>query len=227
MSYKSSRWLIRILIFLNLLVFAAWHGFLDTWIHRIYDGDTKYFLAQYFLVSYDRLVSGTYFSALGSVFSHVSVLHFFVNMFVLYNFGPLLASILGLRRFLSFYIIAGIFASISHSVVSYLLLADPTLPALGASGAISGLILLFSFLFPKEKILLFGLIPVPAMMGAVFFVGLDLWGLYSQSKGGGFPIGHGAHLGGAFCGATYYFIFLRKKIRAHSKDDPITQNVPG
>ena len=41
-----------------------------------------------------------------------------------------------------------------------------------------------------------GIVPVPALAGVLAFVGLDLWGLIAQGRGGGLPIGHGAHLGG-------------------------------
>lgn len=95
-----------------------------------------------------------------------------------------------------------------------MLLSEPSLPALGASGAIAGLILVFSLVFPKEKILLFGLVPIPALWGALAFVGLDIWGLVAQTKGGGLPIGHGAHLGGALSGFLYFRFYLRPRLRA-------------
>jgi membrane associated rhomboid family serine protease len=56
---------------------------------------------------------------------------------------------------------------------------------------------------------LFGIIPMPAIVGALLFVGLDLVGLFAQSEGGGLPIGHGAHLGGAATGALFYFLVVR------------------
>jgi hypothetical protein len=45
------------------------------------------------------------------------------------------------------------------------------------------------------------------------FVGIDLWGLIAQTRGGGFRIGHGAHLGGALAGAVLYFFYLRSTVR--------------
>jgi membrane associated rhomboid family serine protease len=88
---------------------------------------------------------------------------------------------------------------------------QPSLPALGASGAISGVIMLFSLMYPNEKLLLLGFIPMPAMVGAVLFVGLDLWGLIAQTQGSDLPIGHGAHLGGALYALVYYYLVMRKK----------------
>jgi membrane associated rhomboid family serine protease len=139
-------------------------------------------------------------------------LHFFMNMYVLSSFGPIVERLLGSFRFFGFYLSAGIVSSLSHSLVSAYILREPDLPALGASGAIAGVILLFSMLFPRQKILIFGLIPIPAVWGAFLFIGLDLWGLMAQAGGGGLPIGHGAHLGGAFTGIFYYYFFLRPKL---------------
>ncbi|RYZ68938.1 MAG: rhomboid family intramembrane serine protease, partial [Proteobacteria bacterium] len=96
---------------------------------------------------------------------------------------------------------------------SNFLMHSPELPALGASGSLAGLILLFALIFPKEKIVLFGLIPMPALVGALAFVGLDIWGLVSQVEGGGLPIGHGAHLGGSLAGLLTYFLVVKRRLR--------------
>lgn len=166
-----------------------------------------------FLVSAEGVAEGRFWTLLSSVFSHNMFLHFLVNMLVLQSFGGLLEFFLGRWRFVQFYLIAGIISSMSHCWVSAHLIGDPALPALGASGALAGLILIFALMFPREKLLIFGLIPVPAIFGAIGFILLDLWGLSAQTKGGGLPIGHGAHLGGAFTGIFYYFVFLRKHKR--------------
>ena len=47
------------------------------------------------------------------------------------------------------------------------------------------------------------------IIGALMFVAIDVWGLVAQTKGGALPIGHGAHLGGALCGALFWFFYLR------------------
>ena len=124
------------------------------------------FMTDNFLVSWDGLAAGRYWTLVTSEFSHVLFLHFFVNMYVLASFGPIVEHTIGSGRFLSFYLLAAAVASASHAAVSAFVLGLPGLPALGASGAISGVILLFSFMFPRARILLFGLIPVPALGGA-------------------------------------------------------------
>ncbi|MEZ4873294.1 MAG: rhomboid family intramembrane serine protease [Bdellovibrionales bacterium] len=167
-------------------------------------------MEDHFAVSWTGLQQGRFWTLLTSVFSHFLFIHLFVNMFVLRSFGSLLERLMGHLLFLKFYLIAGLISSFTHCFVSNYFVGKPDLPAVGASGAIAGLILLFAMLFPKEKILLFGIIPIPAFWGAMGFIGLDLWGLIEQTQGGGLPIGHGAHLGGAFTGIIYYFFFRRR-----------------
>ena len=168
------------------------------------------FMIDNFLVSWDGLAAGRAWTLLTSEFSHILFVHFFVNMFVLASFGPIVEATIGSTRFLGFYLAAAIVSSLSHAGVSAFILGKPDLPALGASGAISGVILLFAFMYPSARILLFGLIPLPALAGALAFVGLDVAGLVWQAEGGGLPIGHGAHLGGAATGILYYFTVIRR-----------------
>ncbi len=191
---------VNLILILNCIVYIAWHLGAQT---------NTGFMAQNFLVSWDALLEGRIWTLLASVFSHNMFLHFFINMYVLMGFGGLIERILGFKSFVKFYLAAGVFSSLCHALVSAILLDRPELPALGASGAISGIIIFFALIFPREKILVFGLIPVPALAGALVAVGLDLWGLIAQVDGHGLPIGHGAHLGGALFGALYYFLIFK------------------
>lgn len=195
---------VRLILLTNVIVFALWSWggpAINDW------------LITNTLVSWDGLVAGRYWILITSVFSHQLFIHLLLNMYVLSSFGTLLERLLRPKRFLLFYFAAGIVGSLAHACVSRFLLDRPDLPALGASGAIAGLILVFSLLFPKEKILLFGIIPLPALFGALAFIGLDIWGLVAQAEGGGLPIGHGAHLGGSLTGIVFYFFYLRPRLR--------------
>ncbi len=196
------------LIGLNSFVFVMWQFYMPPPMNPGF-----LWMNENFTTSWNFLVEGRVWGLLTSVFSHSLLLHFFINMFVLYSFGTLMERVLGSMSFLRFYLIAGIMGSLAHCVVSYSLIGDPSVQALGASGAIAGVLLYFALLFPKEKILLFGLIPIPALIGALMFIGLDLWGLTAQARGGGLPIGHGAHLGGAFTGIFFYFLHRRRRQR--------------
>lgn len=195
------RLIVPMIILVNAVIFVYWQF-----------PENEEFMLNNFTVSWTSLSEGRYWTLLSSVFSHNMLLHILINMFVLRSFGTIVVAVLGIWNFITFYLVAGIVASFSHAFVSAFIVGNPDIPAVGASGAIAGLVLVFSLLFPREKILLFGIIPLPAMIGALAFIGLDIWGLVAQAGGGGLPIGHGAHLGGAFAGILYYVLFLRRRI---------------
>jgi len=219
MPLNKSRF-VSTLILINISVFLFWLAATLGYNRATFD---ETFMERNFLVSWNGLKEGRYWTLLTSAFSHTLFLHIFLNMFVLQSFGPVVQSVLGLRRFAIFYFTAAIVSSFSHAAVSAFVVGKPGLSALGASGAVSGVILLFSLMFPTQKILMFGLIPVPAVIGGLIFIGLDLWGLWAQAEGGGLPIGHGAHLGGALTGILYFLILWRQMRRLRNQDAaPIT-----
>jgi membrane associated rhomboid family serine protease len=189
------------IVAINAAVFVSWHV----------SAEMQKFMLKNFTVSWRDISQGHYWVLLTSVFSHNMLWHILINMMVLLSFGPPLERILGHARFLAFYLAAGILSSLSHALVSYQVLGAPDLPALGASGAIAGVILVFALVFPKEKILLFAIIPLPAIVGALGFIAIDIWGLTAQAGGGGLPIGHGAHLGGAFTGVLCFLWWRTRK----------------
>lgn len=191
-----------LIVAVNVAVFLLWH---------LQGPGEPVFMEKNFLISWQALSDGRYWTLLTAVFSHNWDLHILINMLVLWSFGSVLEMVLGPSRFLKFYLVAGIFSSFSHAALSEWLLGQPQLAALGASGAIAGLVLLFALMFPKQKIYLFAVVPIPALWGALAFVGIDLWGLSAQAEGGGLPIGHGAHLGGALIGVIYYVFFIRPR----------------
>jgi membrane associated rhomboid family serine protease len=195
MYSKFSPWVVRLFTVVCCAVFALW-AFLP---------QARVFMVHHFLVSGAHLYAGYYWTLVTSVFSHNMLFHLVLNLMVLSSFGPAMERMMGHTRFFLFFLLSGIAGSLGHVFCSIYLLHIPNQPALGASGALAGLILLFSLWFPRERILIFGIIPVRAIWGAVGFVSLDLWGLMAQRQGGGLPIGHGAHLGGALFGALYYF----------------------
>jgi membrane associated rhomboid family serine protease len=167
-------------------------------------------LADNFLISWTHLTRGRVWTLLTSVFSHNMLFHLLINMIVLTSFGPPLERLMGPWRFLAFYLAAGLVGSLAHALVSNFLLHRPAQAALGASSALAGVLLLFALVFPRARVLFFFVLPLPAIAAALIFIGLDIWGLFAQVEGGGLPIGHGAHLGGAFTGMLFYLLAGRR-----------------
>jgi len=135
------------------------------------------------------------------MFMHADMGHLFFNMLALYFFGPMIERLWGAKKFLIYYLLCGLGAMILH------LLIGGGAPVLGASGAISGVVLAFAMLFPNARVmLLIPPIPMKAKHMVLLFLGIDLFlGLSSYNTG----IAHFAHLGGALFGFLL-ILFWRK-----------------
>jgi membrane associated rhomboid family serine protease len=82
-----------------------------------------------------------------SFFSHFQIWHIFLNMLVLFQFGPPLETIMGARRFLTAYLLIGL----GQTVLSAFLDPSP-IPVVGASGALFGIMVLFAYYYPQTKL---------------------------------------------------------------------------
>ena len=195
-----------VIVGLNAVVFVAW-------LVAARGSELWSLLAVNFMVSTNRLEHGLWWTLLTAAFSHQELWHFLLNMVVLWSFASVLERLLGSRLFTVFYLVSAVVSSASHCLVSSFLLGDDRIAALGASGAVSAVLIAFALAFPRNRILLFGIVPIPALVGAGLFVAIDLWGLFAQTRGAALPIGHGAHLGGALAGAVLWALVLRGRLR--------------
>ena len=127
------------------------------------------------------------------MFLHGGLTHLLFNMLGLYFFGPRLEERLGSRHFLGLYFVSGL----TGALLSFFTM--PGALVIGASGAIYGIMLAFARYWPREQLLLWGILPVQAR---VLVVGLAVLSLWLGKQGGG-NIAHYAHLGG-FLGAFVY-----------------------
>ena len=189
---------------INILVFLGWQ----------FSTEQNPFFFNHFLISTNHLKAGHVWTLITSAFSHVYTFHLLFNMIVLWSFGSVLERLLGAKRFLILYLSAAIISSFAHVFTSSVLMDAPGQPALGASGALASILLVFGLMFPKVPILLFGIIPIPALVAVSLFVGFDILGLLGQTKGLlNLPIGHAAHLGGSLTGVIYYLKVIRPKMK--------------
>ena len=110
-------------------------------------------------------------TVLTSMFLHGGWLHVGLNMLFLWVFGGKVEDSMGHARFLSFYLLCGIAAAVTQAIMS----PGSTLPMVGASGAISGVLGAYFFLHPLAsiRVLFFlGFIPIVAHIPALIFLGL-------------------------------------------------------
>jgi membrane associated rhomboid family serine protease len=160
-----------------------------------------------------------YLSFLTTMFLHGGWLHFLGNMWFLKIFGSKVEDRMGHRRFLLFYLIVGVLASIFYIHFS----PRSAMPVIGASGAIAGVMGAYYVLFPRARILTFipiFIIPWLVEVPAVLFLGgwflLQLFsGTVAQvlpSSGGG--VAWWGHIGGFIAGVALVS-FFKKSSRRH------------
>jgi membrane associated rhomboid family serine protease len=153
-----------------------------------------------------------YLTLLTSMFMHGGLAHIFGNMLFLWIFGDNLEDRMGHVRYLIFYLVCGVLASLAHVFSTVLLGGNALVPSLGASGAISGVLGGYVLLFPKRqvRVILFRLFTtVPA------YVALGLWFAFqlisslgilgSGTEAGG--VAYAAHIGGFIAGVVLVKLF--------------------
>lgn len=163
-----------------------------------------------------------YITLLTAVFMHGSIAHIAGNMLFLWIFGDNIENTLGHLRYLLFYLLCGLLASLAYVYSTVFFGGNPLIPSLGASGAISGVLGAYLLLFPGRRVtvLLFRFITqVPALVAVglwfVFQLIAGLGVLGDPSSGDG--VAYAAHIGGFVAG------LLLVKLFAGGRQNPATQ----
>jgi len=148
---------------------------------------------------------------LTSMFMHGGWMHIIGNMVFLWAFGPQIEDAMGPIKFLSFYLLCGLAASLAQTAI----MPHSAVPNLGASGAIAGVMGAFIITYPRDEIrtvLLLGwftritFIPAALLIGLWFLIQLfDQVGAVANVQGGG--VAYAAHVGGFVFGALTARLF--------------------
>ncbi|CAL2061332.1 rhomboid family intramembrane serine protease [Tenacibaculum sp. 190524A05c] len=141
-----------------------------------------------------KILNGEKIRMITSGFLHADWLHFGFNMYALYLFGGIVINRFSNENFILIYF-ASLLAGSMYSL--YQNKKDPFYSAIGASGAVSGVIFSGIMLYPQMELIMFPL-PIP-LPGYVFGIGYLLYSIYGMKAKLG-NIGHSAHLGGAIGG---------------------------
>lgn len=154
-----------------------------------------------------------------SAFLHVDYMHLILNMYVLYIFAPIIIVSLGIIKFLILYfgsLLAGSILTLSyHKKELYY-------TAVGASGAVAGIIYAAILLNPDMKLFMFPLpIPIP---GYIFGIGYLIYSIYGMKNKVG-NIGHAAHLGGSI-GGYALMLLVYPEVFSNSTSTVILLGIP-
>lgn len=154
------------------------------------------------------------------MFVHAGLSHLLGNMWFLLVVGAMVERLLGKIAYLSFYIVSGVGAAVLYFTMS----EASSIPLVGASGAISALVGFYSTVRWERKVRFFTMffvfrwdyliISLPAWVGLIYWVGLDLSGYFSQAGHIG-GVAHGAHLGGVAIGVVLGVFFRWRKSLSH------------
>ena len=201
---------INVLVFLVELVFmvqgeSAIEGFLRRYAFNVC------------AVGHETFLNTTTHSVM-SLFLHGSLAHLAGNMVFLWLFAPKVEAFLGHRRFIIFYLMIGVAASFAHAIFGGAACPTPDAPgfAVGASGAIAGVLGGFMFLYPGAKVRtavvflrgLYHTLDIPA------FAYLGVWILQDvvyAVVGVESNVAHSAHIGGFVIGLAVMFIATLSK----------------
>lgn len=128
--------------------------------------------------------------------------HIFFNMLGLFFFGPRLEVRLGSRHFLGLYLVSGLVGALVHILYTMTPFSDGGMGIrmVGASGAVYGILLAYARYWPRDKILIWFVIPVEIRTAVI---GLTLLSLWSGLGPAGGNVAHFAHLGGFLGGWLY------------------------
>ena len=217
----STPWVTRFLIALNLVIFlfeATLDGrSLNILIRQF--GMVPSHLAAFLAGSPKYPLPAVVLPFFTSLFLHGSWMHVIGNMWYLYIFGDNVEDYLGHFKYLLFYLLTGMLAMGTHAAMSL----HSTAPAVGASGAIAGVLGAYFVLYPRAKVLtwIFELLVVVVWIPA--WISLGFWFLFNflsgtetmlavhrQNMGG---VAFWAHVGGFVSGALLVRVFGERRLR--------------
>lgn len=150
------------------------------------------------------------------MFLHGGGGHLFFNMIGLFFFGPRLEALLGSRDFLRLYFFSGL----GGALFSFLFAFGASV--VGASGAVFGILLAFALYFPRERIYIWGVLPVEARFLAMF---LAITSIVSGVGGLQSGTAHFAHLGG-FAGGWLFLRWRRRRRAPRRVESPNSEHRP-
>jgi uncharacterized protein len=170
----------------------------------------SWFTEMFLLISSDILARP--WILVSSMFLHASPTHLFFNMYVLFMFGPLVEQRIGKKRFYIIYFVSGILAALAASLFYE--------RALGASGAIMGILGVTIMLLPDLKVLFLFFLPMSLRTAGIIFALVDLLGVFYPSGTANI-----AHLAGLGVGVAYGAYLLKKRKVFHKNfiQRPITK----
>lgn len=170
---------------------------------------------EYVAINPSLFLQGFVWTLITSMFMHGSFFHLFANMISIFFIGNFIERLIGRKRFIWFYMIAGFVGGLMFVGLAYVgqfvpwgasVFGGVDAFAVGASGALFGVGGLLAVLIPRMRVLLMFIIPMPMWIAMIVL----MFGLWAVSIGANLPLGNTAHFGGLVVGVAYG-VYLRNK----------------
>lgn len=186
------------LIIINAIVFVAQLAFDKTGLDVMGGNRFGWLTSRIALWSIDTGFFKPY-QLVTHMFAHGGFFHILFNMYALWLFGAALERMWGPKKFLIFYLVCGLAAGVTEMFLV------PIGFAVGASGAVMGLLAAFAFTFPNIEFFILPIpFPIKAKYLAAIYAAIDIFGGFS---GAGDNVAHFAHLGGLVMGFILVIIW--------------------
>jgi len=150
-------------------------------------------------------LNGKYYTILTSLFLHAGIAHLFFNMLIFFLLGPSLEDKVGNLRFLLVYFLGGMVANLASFIPFFF---APGIPGVGASGAISALIGLGTFICPGKLTISQYLIPLPFVVVGVLYYISNALNLFTPSN-----VAYHVHIVGLIVGSIFGLIWSKNRIK--------------
>lgn len=196
---KVCLWLIAINVVLYVLQLITYSipGYDDLG----YPMSPRSFVTDWLILDTSKVLHGQVWRLFTGAFLHDpnNWMHIFFNMLFLWWFGHEVENIYGPKEFLAFYLAAALLSSLAYLL--WQVVTGDHSRMLGASGAVSAVVVLFAMHYPHRRILMFWVVPVSIWLFVVFMVAKDLYVFLRDPDP---VVAVTAHLGGAAFGFLYY-----------------------
>lgn len=194
------------------------------WVMRLLVVNIAIFLLQqstneitYFGMYVPAFVLSRPWSIVTYMFLHGNWMHLIFNMLGLFFFGPRVESRLGSTRFFWLYFVSGIAGAAAQTIFAF------GSPMIGASAGVFGIMMAYALFWPRDQILIWGVLPVEVR---VFVVFTTIFAVFSGATGSRDGTAHFAHLGG-YAGAYLYLLFLKQTAGNKRFKAKVTAPPPG
>ena len=181
-----------ILIIINCIVFAVSFIF-----PKIYEYINYYGALNVVLIDYGHM----FWQFITYMFIHGNISHLFFNMLALMIFGFTVERTMGSKEFILYYFVCGFLGGL-FSYFIYKMTGNYFVRLLGASGAIYSLLFAYAVLYPRSKVYVWGILPIPSPILVLVYTVIEI----ISQLGGNDGVAHMTHLFGFVSGWIYFMV---------------------